>query len=92
MFGAYGGALTSTNLTFVSKAALAAGIGETLGLKKQLVAVTNTRTVRKADMKLNDLTPVVEVDPETYQVRADGEILTCEPATELPLAQLYCLF
>jgi urease subunit alpha len=92
MFGAYGGAIAATSVTFVSQAALGAGIGEQLSLRKRLVAVTNTRTVRKRDMKLNDLQPRIEVDPETYEVRADGELLRCEPATVLPLAQRYFLF
>jgi len=92
MFGAYGGALYSTCLSFVSQAALDAGIGTTLGLHKQLRAVSGTRSVRKKDMRLNDYQPNIEVDPQTYVVRADGELLTCEPATELPLAQKYFLF
>jgi urease subunit alpha len=92
MFGAYGGAIAATAVTFVSQAALRAGIGDQLGLHKRLVAVANTRTVRKCDMKLNDLQPRIEVDPETYEVRADGELLRCEPMTVLPLAQRYFLF
>jgi urease subunit alpha len=64
----------------------------TLGLAKPLVAVSNTRRLRKHDMKLNDALPVIDVDPETYAVRADGELLTCEPAAVLPLAQRYFLF
>jgi len=92
MFGAYGGALYNTCLSFVSQAALDAGIGTTLGLHKQLRAVSGTRTIRKKDMRLNEYQPSIEVDPQTYVVRADGELLTCEPATELPLAQKYFLF
>ena len=69
-----------------------AGIGKTLGLHKQLHAVSGTRTIRKQDMRLNNYQPKIEVDPQTYVVRADGELLTCEPATELPLAQRYFLF
>jgi len=92
MFGAYGGALAATCVSFVSQAALDAGIGATLGLHKQLRAVSGTRTIRKKDMRLNDYQPSIEVDPQTYVVRADGELLTCEPATELPLAQKYFLF
>jgi urease subunit alpha len=92
MFGAFGGARLSTSLTFVSKAALEADIGRRLGLGKRLVAVEHTRTVRKTDMKLNDYTPEMEVDPETYEVRADGNLLTCEPLAVLPLAQRYSLF
>jgi urease subunit alpha len=92
MFGTLGGARHATSVTFTSQAALAAGIGERLGLRKRLVAVSGTRTVRKRDLVLNDALPVMEVDPQTYEVRADGELLTCEPAAELPLAQRYFLF
>ena len=92
MFGAFGGALAATSVSFVSKAALDAGVGDELGIRKPLVAVRGTRAVRKQHMLLNDLTPEISVDPETYEVRADGELLTCEPATELPLAQRYYLF
>ena len=92
MFGAFGRAVTSTAVTFVSAAALDAGIGARLGLAKRLVAVRNTRSVRKADMKLNDYAPWIDVDPETYEVRANGMLLTCEPAATLPLAQRYFLF
>jgi urease subunit alpha len=92
MFGAYGGACAATGITFVSKAAHDDGIGKRLGLRKQTVAVKNTRKVRKSDMVHNDATPVVEVDSQTYQVRADGELLVCEPAKVLPLAQRYFLF
>ncbi len=92
MFGALGGALTATCISFVSQAALEADIHKTLGLNKQLRAVSGTRTIRKKDMRLNDYQPKIEVDPQTYVVRADGELLTCEPATELPLAQKYFLF
>ncbi len=92
MFGSFGRAIASTSLTFVSAAALAAGIKERLGLTKTLAAVGGTRTVRKADMRLNDYAPHIDVDPETYRVRADGTVLTCEPASVLPLAQRYFLF
>jgi urease subunit alpha len=92
MFGSYGGAIGQTAMTFVSQAAHQAGIADRLGLKKQVVAVTNTRKLSKRDMKLNDLLPQMEVDPETYEVRANGELLTCEPATVLPMAQRYFLF
>ncbi|MCC0075262.1 MAG: urease subunit alpha [Rhodobacter sp.] len=92
MFGALGRAVERSAVTFVSAAAIEAGIGAALGLHKDLVAVRGCRGVTKADMKLNDATPQIEVDPETYVVRADGEILTCEPAAELPLAQRYFLF
>jgi urease subunit alpha len=92
MFGAYGGALASTCLTFVSQAALAAGVPEKLGLRRRAVAVKNTRAITKRDMVLNDYLPVMEVDSQTYEVRADGVLLTCEPAKVLPLAQRYFLF
>ncbi|MCW3848055.1 urease subunit alpha [Sphingomonas sp. LB-2] len=93
MFGAYGGALAATGATFVSQAALDGGIAARLGLSKSLLAVRNTRGgISKASMVLNDATPHMEVDPETYEVRADGELLTCEPATVLPMAQRYFLF
>jgi urease subunit alpha len=92
MFGAFARARTSTSLTFVSQAAEARGIGTRLGLAKRTAAVSHTRRITKADMVLNDYTPVMEVDPETYEVRADGELLTCEPAAILPLAQRYYLF
>jgi urease subunit alpha len=93
MFGAYGGALAETCLTFVSGAALDAGLGQTLRLNRRLVAVANTRGgIGKAAMIHNDATPVIEVDAETYEVRADGVLLTCEPATVLPMAQRYFLY
>ncbi|MCF4166705.1 urease subunit alpha [Zavarzinia compransoris] len=93
MFGAFGRALDASCLTFVSKAALDLGIGEKLGLRRQLAAVDNTRMkAAKAAMVLNDACPVIEIDPETYEVRADGELLTCEPAKVLPMAQRYFLF
>ena len=92
MFGSYGLACAATSITFVSQVALKEGIGDKLGLKKQLSAVKGTRTVRKADMIHNNYAPKVDVDPETYQVKADGELLTCEPSAVLPLAQRYFLF
>ncbi|WP_417567437.1 urease subunit alpha [Marinobacter sp.] len=92
MFGAFGKAASATRLTFVSQAALDAGIGKELGLDSPLSACNGVRTVRKSDMKLNDACPHITVDPQTYEVHADGELLTCEPATELPLAQRYHLF
>ena len=92
MFGAFGRSLSASSTTFVSEAALRAGIGRKLGLAKPLIAVSGTRSLTKKDMVLNDLTPRMEVDPETYQVRADGELLTCAPATELAMAQRYFLF
>ncbi|MCA2641371.1 MULTISPECIES: urease subunit alpha [unclassified Microcystis] len=92
MFASFGGAITKTSLTFVSKYAMKAGIPEKLKLKKTAVAVSNTRNISKASMKLNDALPRMEVNPETYEVRADGELLICEPATVLPMAQRYFLF
>jgi urease subunit alpha len=92
MFGSFGGAISATSLTFVSKSALEAKIPEKINLQKMAVAVSNTRNLSKRDMKLNDALPRIEVDPETYEVRADGELLTCEPATILPMAQRYFLF
>ncbi|MBD2038390.1 urease subunit alpha [Leptolyngbya sp. FACHB-321] len=92
MFASFGGAIAATSLTFVSKAALKKGIPDQLGLQKKAVASSGTRTLTKKDLKLNDATPKMEVDPETYEVHADGELLTCEPATVLPMAQRYFLF
>ena len=91
MFGSHGKAL-ATSLTFVSRAALASEALARLGLAKPLVAVSGTRRIGKKDMRLNDALPAIDVDPETYAVRADGELLTCEPASVLPLAQRYFLF
>ncbi len=93
MFGQFGRAMASTCLTFLSQAALETDLGRTLGLQRTLSAVRNTRGgIGKRSMILNDATPVIEVDPETYEVRADGVLLTCEPATMLPMAQRYFLF
>ena len=92
MFGAFGKALSHSAVTFVSAAAEAEGVAEKLGLSKQVLAVKGTRTIGKGSMRLNTATPQIEVDPETYEVRADGEILTCEPAETLPLAQRYFLY
>ena len=92
MFGAFGRSLQASTVTFVSQAALDAGIGAALDLRKPLVGVAGTRSIGKKDMVLNDRTPTIEVDPETYEVRADGERMTCEPAAELALAQRYFLF
>ena len=92
MFGALGGARSATSVSFVSQAALDRGMGERLGLRKRLVAVKGTRTLRKKDLVLNDYRPTIEVDSQTYQVRADGQLLTCEPAKVLPMAQRYFLF
>jgi urease subunit alpha len=92
MFGAFGRSVERGAVLFVSAAGKAAGIGASLGLRKDLVAVEGTRVVTKADLKLNNAMPKIEVHPETYEVRADGELLTCAPATELPLAQRYFLY
>jgi urease subunit alpha len=92
MFGALGGARFATSVTFLSQAALEADVARALGLRKRMVAVKGTRKLRKKDLPLNDLMPKMEVDPQTYEVRANGELLTCEPATVLPLAQRYFLF
>jgi urease subunit alpha len=93
MFGGYGRSITKSAVTFVSQAALDAGIGQRYGLGKTLLAVKNTRGgISKASMIHNSATPHIEVDPETYEVRADGELLTCKPAESLPMAQRYFLF
>ncbi|MCH2093999.1 MAG: urease subunit alpha [Rhodobacteraceae bacterium] len=92
MFGAFGRAVEHSAVTFVSAAAQAEGIGQQLGLAKQTVAVQNTRNIGKSDLVLNNAVPHVEVNPETYEVRADGELLTCEPAEVLPMAQRYFMF
>lgn len=92
MFGSFAGARHATSLTFVSQAGLEKEIPSQLGLQKAAVAVSGTRQLSKRDMKLNDALPHIEVDPETYEVRADGELLICEPATVLPMAQRYFLF
>ena len=92
MFGSYGGALSRTSLTFVSQAALGSGVAESYGLHKRLAAVKACRTVKKMDMVHNDYLPVMQIDAQTYEVRADGQLLTCEPAVVLPMAQRYFLF
>jgi len=92
MFGSFGGALSRTSLTFLPQAAIAAGVPGQLGLKKQIVGVKGCRTVKKTDMVHNSYLPKMEIDAQTYHVRADGALLTCEPATELPMAQRYFLF
>ena len=92
MFGAYGKSVEHSAVCFVSAAAQVVGIGDKLGLSKQTVAVQNTRNIGKSNMIHNTATPHIEVNPETYEVRANGEILTCEPATKLPMAQRYFLF
>jgi urease subunit alpha len=92
MFAAFGGAMHATSLTFLSKAAHERAVAKQLDLAKTAVPISDTRKLGKRDMKLNDAQPKIEVDSETYEVRADGELLTCEPAKELPLAQRYFLF
>ncbi|MEM7721797.1 MAG: urease subunit alpha [Pseudomonadota bacterium] len=92
MFGAFGRSMERSSVTFVSQAAQAAGIGASLGLAKDTIAVEGIRSVKKADMIHNNATPEVEVHPETYEVRADGELLTCEPSLELPMAQRYFMY
>ncbi|MDQ2094446.1 urease subunit alpha [Rhodalgimonas zhirmunskyi] len=92
MFGAYGRAVENSAVVFVSEAAQAEGVGKSLGLAKQTLAVKNTRGIGKRDLILNNATPEIEVNPETYEVRADGELLTCQPAEVLPMAQRYFLF
>jgi urease subunit alpha len=93
MFGALGGALPASCITFLSAASLQNGIGDKLGLRRRLAAVSDTRgAIGKRSMIHNDATPNIEVDPETYEVRADGVLLTCEPAAILPMAQRYFLF
>lgn len=92
MFGAFGKATAATSLTFVSQLSLQGGAAESYGLAKRLAAVKGNRRITKAGMVHNNAMPVMEIDPQTYEVRADGELLTCEPATELPMAQRYFLF
>jgi urease subunit alpha len=93
MFGAFGKAVTATSLIFGSQAAVAKGVAQRLGLSKQMIAVENVRGgISKKSMVLNDATPDIRIDPETYEVRADGELLVCEPAKVLPMAQRYFLF
>jgi urease subunit alpha len=92
MFGSYGKAMAASCISFVSRAASEADIAGRLGLSRRVVAVSQTRGIGKAQMKLNDALPDIRVDPETYEVRADGELLVCEPASELPLAQRYFLY
>jgi urease subunit alpha len=92
MFGAFGKALHSSSLTFVSQAAFKLGVAKKYGLEKTVVPVKAIRKVRKQHMVLNGYMPFMEIDAETYEVRADGQLLTCEPATVLPMAQRYFLF
>ncbi|MBV8650273.1 MAG: urease subunit alpha, partial [Alphaproteobacteria bacterium] len=92
MFAAFGRALPATSVTFVSQAAAASDLGRELGLQRKLLPVENTRSISKASMVHNAALPEITVDPETYEVRADGQLLTCEPAAVLPMAQRYFLF
>jgi len=92
MFGSYGGALSRGSLTFVSQAGLDAGIKDKFGLAKNLAAVKNIRGVKKQDMVHNAYLPKMEIDAQTYAVRADGVLLTCEPVSVQPMAQRYFLF
>ncbi len=92
MFGALGGARNATCVSFVSQSAADAGVPQEIGLKNQISTISKTRSIRKADMIHNDYQPDIQVDPQTYEVRADGELLTCEPALELPMTQRYFLF
>lgn len=92
MFASYGGSLHATSLTFISQAAQEAGLPEALGLKKKIAVVKGCREVQKTDLIHNDYLPTIDVDPQTYQVKADGVLLWCEPADVLPMAQRYFLF
>lgn len=91
-FGAYGDAVSAGSITFLSRSAIERGVPRQLGLRKVVRACSDIRTLRKADLKFNGQTPELVVDPETYQVSVDGEVVTCEPQTELPMAQRYFLF
>ena len=92
MFGALGNAVGDTSLAFVSKSAHDLGVGAKYGLAKKTAPVSGTRSVAKRDMVLNDACPEITVDAETFEVKADGEVLTCDPASEVPLARSYFLF
>jgi urease subunit alpha len=92
MFASYGSSILASSVTFMSKAAITLDIPKNLGLQKMILGVEGTRTISKRDLKLNDSLPRMEVDPETYKVRTDGELLTCEPALELQMSQRYFLF
>jgi urease subunit alpha len=92
MFGSFGRVLQATSLTFMSHTAMQNDLGDQLGLRKRLSAVKNCRSVKKGDMVHNGYLPRMEIDPQTYRVRADGQLLTCDPATVLPMAQKYFLF
>ncbi|MGA8513640.1 MAG: urease subunit alpha, partial [Burkholderiaceae bacterium] len=92
MFGAYGRSLHKSSMTFISQAGLAAGLPERYGLQKSIGVVKNNRNITKRNMVHNDYLPTMEIDAQTYAVRADGKLLTCEPAVSLPMAQRYFLF
>ena len=92
MFGSYGRSLENSSVTFVSKSSLEAGSLNHLNIQKSMLPVSNTRSISKKDMVLNDVCPTIDVNPETYEVRANGEIITCEPAEELPMAQRYFMY
>jgi urease subunit alpha len=92
MFGSFGGAVARGSLTFMSQAGVAAGVHDALGLRKTIAAVKGCRGVQKQHMLHNAYTPRMQIDAQTYEVRADGVLLSCEPATRLPLAQRYFLF
>jgi urease subunit alpha len=92
MFGAFGGALTKGSLSFMSRSALDADMADRYGLRKSLAVAKACRAITKADMIHNALLPKMEIDAQTYEVRADGQLLTCEPAKSLPMAQRYFLF
>jgi urease subunit alpha len=92
MFASFGGSRHATSLTFISQAAADAGLPEQLGLKKRIAVVKGCRDVQKTDLIHNDYLPAIDVDPQTYQVKADGVLLWCEPAESLPMAQRYFLF
>ena len=92
MFGAYGKAVHDTAITFMSQAAIEQGLPQKLGLQKKVASVSNIRQLRKNDLQLNNETPLIDVDPQTYEVTIDGELITCEPAEILPMAQRYFLF
>ncbi|HJE29881.1 MAG TPA: urease subunit alpha, partial [Pseudomonas nitrititolerans] len=92
MFGSYGGSLHASSFTFISQAAFAAGVPERLGLKKKIGVVKGCREVQKTNLIHNGYLPRIDVDPQNYQVRADGQLLWCEPAEVLPMAQRYFLF
>jgi urease subunit alpha len=92
MFGSFGGALHKGSLTFLSQAGFAAGVQEKYGLQKNVAVAKDIRRIRKQHLVHNDYLPKMEIDPQTYAVRADGQLLTCDPATVLPMAQRYFLF